>query len=309
MKKPKVSVIGAGNVGGTLAQRIAESDLADAVLLDIALGTAQGKSLDLADARSVLSYESRVTATSDYNDISGSVIVVITAGLARKPGMTREDLLKKNGSIVKDIVLKVRENAPEAIVIMVTNPLDVLTNMAFKAGKFDKRKILGMGGILDSSRCANIIAEKLNVPVRSVEAMVIGAHGKNMLPLIDHCRVEGKPLKELLAEDQLAEVITETIGRGAKIVSCLGQGSAFYAPSAAAFSMVKAILLDEQRTVPACACCGGEYGISGACIGVPARLGRNGVEEIIEIELQPEDRQKLIDAAAAAGNAAENLGL
>jgi len=293
----KVAIIGAGNVGGTLAQRIAEADLADVVLLDVAEGVAQGKAFDLADARQLIGHDRLVIGTKDYTDISDADIVVVTAGLARQPGMTREDLLKKNTAIVSEISVEVSRHAAQAILIMVTNPLDVLTNIALLKTGFEPRQVVGMGGVLDASRCANLIAEALGVSAATVQAMVIGAHGENMLPLLRYSTVSGIPATELLTPEQQQRVISETTQRGARIVASLGKGSAYYAPSAAALTMIKAILHDEQKILPCCAMVDDVYGLEDVCIGVPVQLGMQGVEEIIELELTDEEQSKLQEAA------------
>jgi len=303
----KVSVIGAGNVGGTLAQRIAEADLADVVLLDIAPGIPQGKAFDLADARSIIGYNRRITGTQDYAEIKGSGIVVITAGLARQPGMTREDLLKKNAATIEKVVAGIVENAPDAIILMVTNPLDVLTNIALEKSGFNSKKVIGMGGVLDSSRFANIIAEELNADVRDIDALVIGAHGQNMLPLPRICRIKGRALTELVSPEICAQIVEKTVKRGAQIVGCLGKGSAYYAPSAAAFSMVKMIINDEKRVIPACVKCEGQYGINDVCIGISVRLGESGIEEVIELELTPAEKTQLVEAAESVKNTVASL--
>ncbi|MCG2711744.1 MAG: malate dehydrogenase [Candidatus Omnitrophica bacterium] len=303
----KVSIIGAGNVGGTLAQRISEAGLADVVLLDIAEGLAKGKGFDLSDARSITSKNHRISGTSDYNEIRDSTVVVVTAGLARVPGMTREDLLKKNAAIIKKVIYSIAENAPDSIIVMVTNPLDILTNLALHLSKFSPQKVIGMGGVLDSARFANLIAEHLDVPVTSVEALVIGAHSKDMIPLAGFSKVSGKPLTQIVSAERCRDLSLATAQRGAQIVACLGQGSAYYAPSAAAFKMVKAIIGSENIVVPACVYCNGEYGIEDTCIGVPARLGSRGVEEIIELDLKVEEKEKLLNSAKFIKEAAANL--
>lgn len=303
----KVSIIGAGNVGATLAQRIAEADLADVVLLDIAAGIAKGKSLDLSDARSIIGHDRILLGTNDYNDIVGSKVVVVTAGLARQPGMTREDLILKNTATIKKVITSVREKAPDSIIIMVTNPLDILTNIALKISGFDSKKVIGMGGILDSARFANLVAEKLNAAPSEIEALVIGAHGQSMLPLPRFSKVSGRKLTELLSVAECDELSLATVNRGAQIVECLGNGSAYYAPSAAVFFMVKAILRDEKKTVSACVYLNGEYGISGVCIGVPIILGASGVEQIFELELTKQESENLVASANAVKSAVAGL--
>jgi malate dehydrogenase len=303
----KVSIIGAGNVGATLAQRIAEADLADVVLLDIAAGIAKGKSLDLADAHSIIGHDRIILGTNDYKDIIGSKVVVVTAGLARQPGMTREDLILKNTATIKKVITSVCEKAPDSIIIMVTNPLDILTNVALKISGFNSKKVIGMGGILDSARFANLAAEKLNMAPSKIDALVIGAHGQGMLPLPRFSKVAGKKLTELLSAAECDELSLATVNRGAQIVECLGNGSAYYAPSAAAFSMVKAIIKDEKKTVSACACLNGEYGIKGVCIGVPITLGASGVERILELELTKQETENLVASANAVKSAVAGL--
>lgn len=303
----KISVVGAGNVGGTLAQRIVESGLGEVVLVDIAGEIARGKSLDLADARSILKYSSSITGATDYKKISGSDIVVVTAGLARQPGMTREDLLKKNSGITKQIVSEIVKYAKDSILIIVTNPLDILTNLALKASGFDKKRVMGMGGVLDSSRFENLIAEELSISPECVQALVIGAHGQDMIPLPRYSNVSGISIEELLPSEKIKELIEKTVKRGAEIVSCLGKGSAYYAPSAAAFSMVKAIIRDEKKIIPACVSLNGEYGLADVCIGVPARLGREGIEEVIELKLTEAEKKQLQTAAKEIKTASANL--
>ncbi len=303
----KVSVIGAGNVGATLAQRIAEADLADVVLLDIAKGIACGKGYDLCDARSIMGHDRNVLGTDDYKEIKDSKIVIVTAGLARQPGMTREDLVAKNTQTIKKVISLVAENAPEAIIIMVTNPLDILTNIALKVSGFDYKKVIGMGGILDTSRFANLIAEKLNVAPSEVDALVIGAHGQSMLPIPRLTKVSGKALTDIISLEECEQLSLATVKRGAQIVEALGKGSAYYAPAAAAFSMVRAILKDEKKTIPACAYLNGEYGIEGVCIGVPVVLGLNGIEQIAELDLTAQEQEKLNSSALAVKTAVSNL--
>ncbi len=303
----KVSIIGAGNVGGTLAQRIAESGLADVVLLDIAEGLAKGKGFDLSDARSIAGCNRSISGTSDYNDIRDSIVVVVTAGLARMPGMTRADLLKKNAAIIKTVICSIAEKAPDSIILMVTNPLDILTNLALHLSKFSPKKVIGMGGVLDSARFANLISENLQVPISSVEALVIGAHSQAMIPLPDFSKVQGKALSQIAGEEKCEAISLATARRGAEIVACLGHGSAYYAPSAAAYKMVRAILNDEKTVVPACAYCNGEYGIEDTCIGVPIRLGARGVEKIIELPLSAEDKEKLLNSAKSIKETVANL--
>ncbi|MCP4648962.1 MAG: malate dehydrogenase [PVC group bacterium] len=303
----KVSVIGAGNVGGTLAQRIAESGLSDVVLVDIADGVPQGKGFDLADARSIIGNDCKVEGTTDYSKISGSKVVVVTAGLPRQPGMSREDLVAKNAATIKKVLSEVVKYASDTILLIVTNPLDILTNIALKTSGFEPNRVIGMGGVLDSSRFANLIAEELNVSINDVKALVIGAHGQGMIPLVSQSSVSGKTLSEVLPKEKVDALVEDTVKRGAQIVACLGKGSAYYAPSAAAFSMVKAILKDEKKVVPASVLLSGQYGLTDVCIGVPVCLGTSGIEEIIELPLTDEEKKQLIDSAESIRSTLTNL--
>lgn len=305
----KVSIIGAGNVGGTLAQRIVEANLCEVVLLDIISGLAQGKALDMQDASPIIGHQRQIEGTTDFQKISNSDIVVITAGLARQPGMSREDLLKKNSQTIKEVVAEIIKYTPNSLLLVVTNPLDILTYVALKASGFSPKKVMGMGGVLDSSRFAHLIAEELKVPESDVEALVIGAHAETMLALARFCRVKGKNLTEILDKKKLDKVVADTVKRGAQIVSLLGKGSAYYAPSAAAFSMVKAILKDEKKIVPACVYLDGQYGLKDVCIGVPIKLGKNGVEEIIELDLTQEEKKNFIASTESIKTQIANLSI
>lgn len=285
----KISIIGAGNVGGLTAMRLAQEGLGEIVLYDILKGLAIGKALDMEDSRNLTGSETLIIGTDDINQIRDSSIVVITAGLARKPGMTREELLTKNGQILKEITGHIRRLAPCAIVIVVTNPLDAMTYLALKATDFEAQKVIGMGISLDAARFANLISRELRIPVTEIEACVIGSHGEGMIPLPRLTRVKGVSLEEFFDEAKLKELIERTVKRGAEIVSHLGSGSAYFAPSAAIASLVKAIARDEKRIMGACACLDGQYGIKDICIGVPCRIGARGIENIIEIELRQDE--------------------
>jgi len=289
----KISIIGAGNVGAVSAMRIAQCGLGDVCLIDIAKGIACGKSLDLEDARSILKINYTVRGSEDINNIKDSDIVVITAGLARRPGMTREELLAKNAQILKEVCLNIKDLAPKAVVIVVTNPLDLMTYLALKITGFPKNRILGMGISLDASRFANLISEELNLAPSEIDAVVIGAHGEGMLPLAKHTKIKGVSAEEFLTKEKLDSLVEKTVGRGAEIVSFLGSGSAFFAPSAAIAQIVKAIAKDEKKILGACAYLSGEYGIKGICIGVPCRLGKSGIEAIIELDLSESERKEL----------------
>jgi len=293
----KISVIGAGNVGSLTAMRLAQANAGDIVLVDVAKGLALGKSLDLEDARWILGLDYNIKGTEDIGEIKGSDIVVITAGLARRPGMTREDLLLKNSQILKEVSLSIKSLCPEAIVIVVTNPLDLMTYFVLKVTGFDKRRVLGMGVSLDAARFANIIASEFSVSVKEIEAMVIGSHGEAMLPLPGQTKIKGLTLSEFADKDKIELIVNKTVKRGAEIVAALGTGSAFFAPSAAIAEIVDAIVKGEGKVIGACAYLDGEYGIKDICIGVPCRLGRNGIEEIVELNLSSEEASRFKDSA------------
>ena len=293
----KISIIGAGNVGSTTALRLAEEGIGEIILVDVASGLARGKAYDLEDAGAFKKCDYRVEGSDDIKSIKGSDIVVITAGLARKPGMTREELLARNAAIVGDVCRNIKKLAPSAIVVMVTNPLDLMTYLALKITGFEKNRILGMGVSLDAGRFANLIGKELSVPSSAIEACVIGAHGEGMLPLPAFTNIKGVRLDEFLDDKKIEELLKSTVNRGAEIVSLLGSGSAYFAPSAAAASLVKAIAKDEKRTVGVCAYLNGEYGIKGVCLGVPCRVGFNGIEKIIELDLNKKEKDKLSGAA------------
>lgn len=294
----KISILGAGNVGGTTAMRLAEEGLGDINLVDIAGGLACGKAFDLLDARAIKKHNYNVCGTNDIKEIKNSDLIVVTAGLTRKIGMTREELLNKNASILKDICINIKDLASEAVVIIVTNPLDLMTYFALETTGFNKNRLFGMGPSLDAARFANLIAEELGVSPVDVEACVIGTHGEGMLPLPKLTNIKGVSLDEFLKDEKINDLVKKTVGRGAEIVSLLGNGSAYYAPSAAIAEIVKVIVKDQKRTIYVSAYLNGEYGIRGACIGVPARLGKNGIERIIELDLEKEEKEILIKSAA-----------
>lgn len=281
----KISVIGAGNVGGTAAMRIAQERLGDVVLVDVAEGLAKGKAADINDAGSVLACDCRVSGTADISAAEGSDVIVFTAGLARKPGMTREDLLNKNALILKEACLKIKTAAPDAVLIVVTNPLDLMTALALRVTGFSRSKVFGMGMTLDASRFANIISEMAGVPVSSVDPCVIGSHGEGMLPLPRFTTVDGRPLSGILDEKAVEEAVKRTVGRGKEIVSYFGSGSAYFAPSAAICDLVKIVAMDTRRVRGVSVMLEGEYGLRGMCIGVPCRIGRSGIQEVMELKL------------------------
>lgn len=303
----KITIIGAGNVGATLGMRIIENDLADVVLLDIAKNMAIGKSLDLLDAASIIGHERDIIATDDYNDIKGSGIVVVTAGVPRKPGMTREELISINAAIVKGACEKIKSYAPQAIVIMVTNPLDALTYLVYKVTGFERRRVFGMAGVLDTSRFVNLIARELKVPRSSVETYMLGSHGDTMVPAISRTRVGGKDVAKLLPKDKLDLIIKRTRDRGAEIVSLLGSGSAYYSPSAAVFKMISAILKDSGDLLVVSANLEGEYGLEDISIGVPCKIGKKGIEKIIELDLAPDEKTALKISAQAIKDSIKSL--
>jgi malate dehydrogenase len=299
MARNKVTVIGAGNVGATTAQRIAEAGLADVVLIDIVEGLPQGKGLDLAEAAPVVGHDAAVSGTNDYADTSGSDIIVVTSGLARQPGMSRDDLMAKNAGIVRSVVEQSAPLSPDAIIIVVTNPLDAMCHVAMDASGFPRERVIGMAGVLDSARFRTFIAMELGVSVEDTHAFVLGGHGDTMVPLPRYSTVAGVPITELLSEERLGELVKRTANGGAEIVALLKTGSAYYAPAAATFEMVDAILRDRKRVLPCAVYLQGEFKTNGLFVGVPAVLGRGGMEKVWEIELQP-DEQAAFDRSAGA---------
>lgn len=294
---PKVSVIGAGNVGAEVARRLAEKDLANVVLVDILEGIPQGKALDMLQSGPIVGFTSQIKGTNDYSEIKDSQIVVVTAGLARKPGMSRDDLLKKNAGITKSVIENIKKFAPNSIILMVTNPLDTMTYLAWKTSGFEPNRVLGMAPLLDLARMAAFIAMELKVPVTEVKATVLGTHGELMVPIPSQTMVSGKPITKLLPKEKIDQIVERTRKGGAEIVSYLKTGSAYYAPSAAAAYMIESILKDKKEVIPSSVYAKGEYGLKDLYIGLPAKLGRNGVEEIIEIELTKEEKEALNKSA------------
>jgi malate dehydrogenase len=286
----KISVIGAGAVGATLAQRIIEKGIADVALIDIAKNIAVGKALDLMDAAAIVGHEKKITGTDDYSAIADSSIVVITAGLPRKPGMTREELVAKNAAIVRDVSSKIKHHAPGSIVIVVTNPLDAMTYLALKTTGFKRERVFGMAGVLDGSRLIALIAEELKVPRSEVKTLVLGSHGDTMVSVISNTTVNGKSVSSLMSKDKLEAIVKRTCDRGAEIVNLLGTGSAFYSPSASTVHMIEAIAGDTGQTMAASAYLSGEYGLDDICIGVPCSIGKDGIRKIMTIDLSPEEK-------------------
>lgn len=299
MGRPKITVVGAGNVGGTTAQRLAEKDIYDVVLVDIAEGMPQGKALDISQAGPVCGYSTRVVGTNVYDETAGSSVAVITSGIPRKPGMSRDELLSTNAKIVKSVVSQLVARSPDIILILVTNPLDAMVHVARLVSGLPKSRIIGMGGILDSARMRTFIAAELNVPGPDVQAMVLGGHGDTMVPLPRYTTVKGRPVSEMMPKDKLDAIIQRTRDGGAEIVGLLKTGSAFYAPSASAVDMVEAIHKDEKRVMPCSVLCEGEYGLKNVIVGVPVKIGRGGVEQIVEYELTVHERAALETSANA----------
>ena len=291
--RKKVTIVGSGNVGATAAHWIAAKELADVVLLDVVEGVPQGKGLDLAEAMPIEKRDVSIVGTNNYADTANSDVVVITAGIARKPGMSRDDLLNTNYKIMSDVVTKVVAVSPNAILIIVSNPLDAMAQTAFKQAGLPRERVIGMAGVLDSARFRTFIAQELNVSVENVTAFVLGGHGDTMVPLPRYSTVAGIPITELIAPDRLESLVQRTRDGGAEIVKFLKTGSAYYAPSAAAVEMVEAILKDKKKIVPCAAYLQGEYGISGLYVGVPCKLGAGGLEQIIEIKLTADEQAAL----------------
>ena len=295
-----ITVVGAGNVGATTAQRIAEKELAKrVVMVDVAEGIPQGKALDQWESAPVEGFDSRVIGTNGYDETEDSDIVVITAGIARKPGMSRDDLLNTNAGIVKQVSEQVKRTSPKAIIIMVSNPLDVMSYVAKKVTGFPRERVIGMAGVLDTARYRSFLAEALDVSVRDIQAMVLGGHGDTMVPLISYTCVSGIPVTQLLDKKTLDAIVDRTRNGGAEIVKYLKTGSAYYAPSAAAVQMCEAIVRDQKRVLPCAAWLEGEYGMSGLFLGVPCKLGRGGLEKILEVELTSKERVDLGKSADA----------
>lgn len=299
MGRPKITVVGAGNVGGTVAQRLAEKNAYDVVLVDIVPGIPQGKALDITQAGPVCGYSTRVVGTNGYDETAGSSIAVITSGIPRKPGMSRDELLATNAKIVKTVVRELVSRSPNIILILVTNPLDAMVHVARQVSGLPKSRVLGMAGVLDTARLRSFVAEELDVPGTDVQAMVLGGHGDTMVPLVRQTTVAGKPITDRLAPERLAALIKRTQDGGAEIVGLLKTGSAFYAPSASAVDMVDAIMNDQKRVLPCAMLCEGEYGLKDVIVGVPVTLGRSGGESIVEYDLTTEERTALQASADA----------
>jgi malate dehydrogenase len=309
MSRTKITVVGAGNVGATTAQRLAERDYADVVLVDIVEGLPQGKALDLNQSAPVIGYEPTVVGTNGYDETAGSSICVITSGRARTPGMSRDDLLRTNQAIVADVTRNLVERSPESILIVVTNPLDAMCQVASAEAGFPRERVIGMAGVLDTARFRTFLAWELGVSVRDVTGFVLGGHGDQMVPVTSYTNVAGIPIAHLIPAPRLAEIVQRTRDGGADVVKLLKSGSAYYAPSASICEMVDSIVLDQKRVLPCAALLAGEYGLHGLYMGVPCRLGSGGLEEVIQIDLSAEERAELERSAAAVRELIAVMGL
>jgi len=309
MSRRKITIVGGGNVGATAAHWAAQKELGDIVLVDIIEGMPQGKALDLMEASPVDGFDSNIIGSNGYEETADSDVVIITSGLARKPGMSREDLLQKNKEIIQSVTEQIVENSPNCIIIMVSNPLDTMSYLAYKVSKFPKNRIVGMAGILDAARFRTFVAMELNVSVADTQAMLLGGHGDDMVPLPRFSTVSGIPVTELLSQDQLDRIVERTRKAGGEIVGLLKTGSAYYSPSLGAVTMAEAILKDKKRIIPCCAYLEGEYGLNDIYFGVPVKLGANGVEEIIELPLNSEEMEAVKRSAEGVNKSIDNLGL
>jgi malate dehydrogenase len=307
--RSKITVVGAGFVGSTLVQRLVERDYADVVMFDIIPNMPQGKALDILQAGPVLGYDSLVVGTNDYADTANSDIAIITSGFPRKPGMSRDDLVKKNQEVVTQVTREVVSRSPNCIIIMVTNPLDAMAQLAYHVSGFPRNRVIGMAGVLDTARFRTFIAQELNVSVRDVQAYVLGGHGDTMVPLSRMCTVAGVPISQLIPAERIEQIVQRTRDGGAEIVNLLGSGSAYFAPSASILQMVDSILLDKKMIMPCAVYLQGEYGINDLFVGVPVKLGANGLEQIIEIELSESERSLLQKSAQAVKELVEVMGI
>jgi len=307
LPRRKVTIIGAGNVGATTAEQIIAMGLADVVLVDIVEGLPQGKALDLNEAAPVVGYDVRITGTNDYADTAGSKIIVVTSGLARQPGMSRDDLMAKNAGIVGSVVKQAAAHSPDAIIIVVTNPLDAMCHVALTASGFSPERVIGMAGVLDSARFRSFIADELEVSVRDIRGFVLGGHGDTMVPLPRYSTVGGVPITELMSAERIEQLVERTRNGGAEVVALLKTGSAYYAPAASVVEMIEAILRDRRRVLPCAAYLRGEYGITGLFVGVPIVLGNGGVEKVIEISLTDDERAAFNRSADSVRGLLEKL--
>jgi malate dehydrogenase len=307
--RKKITIVGAGNVGATAAHWAAERELGDIVLVDIVEGVPQGKALDLMEARPVEDFDVSITGSNNYEDTRNSDVVIITAGLPRKPGMSREDLVQKNREIVEAVTRQIVANSPQCFIIVVSNPLDTMAYLAYKVSGFSRNRVMGMAGVLDSARFKTFIAMELNVSVEEVQAFVLGGHGDEMVPLIRYSTVAGIPIAELIPEDRIRAIVERTRKAGGEIVNLLKTGSAFYSPSASAVQMAEAILKDKRRILPCAVYLDGEYGLRDLFFGVPVILGANGVEKIIEVALTAEEKQAVEKSAREVKDSTSKLNL
>jgi len=309
MGRKKITIVGAGNVGATAALWASLNDLGDIVLIDIIEGVPQGKALDMMEAAPVKDFDVNITGTNDYKDTAGSDVVIITAGLPRKPGMSRSDLIEKNTGIIKEVTENIVRHSPDAVILVVTNPLDVMVYVAWKVSGFPKNRVIGLSGALDGSRLRAFIAMELNVSVEDVKAMVIGGHADEMVPLPRYSTVSGIPVTQLISKERVDAIMARTKTAGGEIVGLLKTGSAYCAPSAAVVEMAEAILRDKKRVIPSAVYCDGEYGVKGIFIGVPVKIGSGGVEEIYEIELNDEERGQFDASVKAVRTLVDETGL
>lgn len=307
--RSKITVVGAGFVGSTLVQRLAERDYADVVMFDIVPNMPQGKALDMLQAGPVLGYDSLVTGTNDYADTADSDVVVVTSGFPRKPGMSRDDLLKKNQEIIAQVTEQIVKYSPNTIIIMVTNPLDAMAHVALHVSGFPRERVLGMAGVLDTARFRTFIAQEVGASVRDVQAYVLGGHGDTMVPLSRMCTVAGVPIAQLIPAERIEQIVQRTRDGGAEIVKLLGNGSAYFAPSASALQMVDSIILDKKMILPSAIYLKGEYGIHDLFVGVPAQLGAKGLEKVIEVELSEQERAALHKSAGAVKELVDVMGM
>ncbi|SRR6266487_1607214 len=307
--RSKISVIGAGFVGSTLAQRLAERDYADVVMFDIIPNMPQGKALDILQSGPVLGFDSLVTGTNDYTDTANSDIVVVTSGFPRKPGMTRDDLVKKNQEVISQVTEQVVKYSPNTIMLMVTNPLDAMAQLALHVSGFSRERIIGMAGVLDTARFRTFIAQEVGASVADVQAYVLGGHGDTMVPLSRLCTVAGVPIDRLISAERIEQIVQRARDGGAEIVKLLGTGSAYFAPSASVLQMVDSILLDKKMILPCAVYLQGEYGIQNLFVGVPAQLGARGLEKVIEVELAPNERELLQKSANAVKELINVMGI
>ena len=305
----KISIIGAGNVGATCAQRIVERGYADVVLVDIVPGLPQGKALDILESAPVLSFDSHLTGTNDYQETANSDVVIITSGLSRKPGMTRDELLLANMKIVSEVTRHVVKYSPECVIIVVTNPVDAMTHLAIKVSELPPNRVFGLSGVLDTARLRSFIAAEFDVSVTDVFACVLGEHGKNMVVVPRLCTVNGKPITEMLPPGTIDRLVERTIGGGAEIIDLLKTGSAFYAPSAAVVQMAEAVILDKKQILPCAAYLQGEYGITGTIVCVPVKLGKAGIEEVVELELTSAEKKALASSVEAVQELVKAMNL